>query len=77
MFIPSYRDVPFNLPFPMRRHFVVLRIDPVAMVEPLRDPQATAEAKMIKPKEYLMYLINVRVADSPKSVSKTNYSCSF
>ena len=61
MFIPSYKDVPFDLPFPMPSQFVALRMDPVAMVKPLRDPQATAEARTMKPKKYLMYLTSVRV----------------
>ena len=61
MFIPSYKDVPFDLPFPMPSQFVALRMDPVAMVKPLRDPQATAEAKRIKPKKYLIFLTSVRV----------------
>ena len=61
MFIPDYKDEPFQLPFPMPSQFVVLRMDPVAMVKPLRDPRATVEAKTMRPKKYLMFLTSVRV----------------
>ncbi|TFK84700.1 hypothetical protein K466DRAFT_526956, partial [Polyporus arcularius HHB13444] len=51
----------------MPNQFAVLRIDPVAMVEPLRDPQALAEARAMKPKKYLMYLSMPMDLPSPAS----------
>ena len=38
----------------------VIRMDPVAMVQHLNDPEALAEAEAMQPKSYLVYLEHVR-----------------
>ena len=44
------------LPFPKPREFAVVRMDPVAMVERLRDPVAMEAARAMTPKKYLVFL---------------------
>ncbi|KAI0350621.1 hypothetical protein OH77DRAFT_1430801 [Trametes cingulata] len=47
--------------------YAVIRIDPVAMVEHLNDPIATAEAQRLCPKKYLVYLDNALDLPFPTS----------
>ena len=44
---------------PCDRSFAVIRMDPVAMVRHLNDPEATRAAKALSPRKYLVYLDEV------------------
>ncbi|KAI8978347.1 hypothetical protein BD414DRAFT_495277 [Trametes punicea] len=47
--------------------YAVVRIDPVAMVEHLNDPTATAAARALRPKKYLVYLTSAMDLPFPSS----------
>ena len=44
---------------PCDRSFAVIRMDPVAMVRHLNDPEATRAAEALSPRKYLVYLDEV------------------
>ncbi|KAI0740896.1 hypothetical protein C8Q76DRAFT_608046 [Earliella scabrosa] len=50
-------ETPHLLPFPQRRRFAVIRLNPVAMIEHLKlDQQALDAARSMRNKKYLVYL---------------------
>ena len=45
-----------KLSYPVQQTYVVLQLDPVAMVQHLNDPAALEEARSMTPKKYLVYI---------------------
>ncbi|TFK88030.1 hypothetical protein K466DRAFT_489729 [Polyporus arcularius HHB13444] len=56
-----------KLLFPDALQFAVIRIDPLAMVEPLKDPVALEAARSMQCKKYLVFLEAPRDLPMPKS----------
>ncbi len=63
MITPSSKKTSPCLPFPYPKRFVVARLDPVGMLQDIKDPdpEALAEAQRMTPKKYIFYLNSVRL----------------
>ena len=55
-------------------YYAVIRMDAVAMVEHFNDPIATAEARALETKKYLVYLVSVRLP-IPQSMLTSIHTC--
>ena len=61
-----------KLSYPVQQTYVVLQLDPVAMVQHLNDPAALEEARSMTPKKYLVYISMVYTSLSLLAILSLN-----